>query len=354
MDCCATESADGGPVHRPVTRRGLLRGMALTAGGLTLAACGFRTGGDREEEGLDPVQLAFCSQLLCVVPYEVTREAGFFADEGLDVELVYSRGGSAAMQALVGGSVDYAATSFDVAVQTRAEDAEIRRFVTTGRLPLFALATAPDTVDEITSVADLSGRQVAVSALGNADHTILLFLLNQAGVDPETVRFATIGTNIYDVLRLGQVDAAMVQEPALSLVVEDGGGELVNFMDIDDATEHLGGAYEFMGVAVREEEREERRDQMAALSRALERGLERVRTAPVEDLLDALPGELIAGEDPGQLTEILERYRSSLYPEDVDIELDAVERVINALSSADVLAREVTPDEILDTTVTAS
>ena len=33
-----------------------------------------------------------------------------------------------------------------------------------------------------------------------------------------------------------------------------GGRELVNFMDIDDARAFLGGAYEFMGVAVSRKE----------------------------------------------------------------------------------------------------
>ena len=96
------------------------------------------------------VKLAFCSQLLCVVPYEFTRAQGFFDAEGISVELVYTRGGNAAMQALVGGAVDYAATSFDVALQAFANDAPIRRFATTGRLPLFALAVAPGEVDAIT------------------------------------------------------------------------------------------------------------------------------------------------------------------------------------------------------------
>ena len=50
------------------------------------------------------------------MPYEVARSAGIFKKHGLDVELVYTRGGSAAMQALVGGAVDYAATSLDVAI----------------------------------------------------------------------------------------------------------------------------------------------------------------------------------------------------------------------------------------------
>ena len=162
------------------------------------------------------------------------------------------------MQALVGGAVEYAATSFDVALQAFANGADIKRFATTGRLPLFALATAPEQADTLTDVAGLAGKTVGVSALGNADHALLLYLLELAGADAGEVRFATLGVNLYDALRLGQVDAGMVQEPALSLLEEGSSRVLFNAMNLEDAERYLGGAYEFMGIAVRTDERDER------------------------------------------------------------------------------------------------
>jgi NitT/TauT family transport system substrate-binding protein len=284
------------------------------------------------------VRLAFCGQLLCVIPYEVTRARGYFADEGFDLELVYTRGGNAAMQALVGGAVEYAGTSFDVALQAAANGASIRRFASTGRLPLFALAVSPGDVDAISGVVDLEGRTVGISGLGNADHTLLLFLLDQAGVDVGSVRFAAIGANIFDALRIGQVDAAMVQEPALSLVVDAGGRELVNFMEIEQARAHLGGAYEFMGVSVRADERDARLPEMRRLASALQRGLADTRTMPAEQIIASLPVALIAGGNMDQLQDIIERYRLSLYPETVAIEVDAAERVATAQEISGLLA----------------
>ena len=118
------------------------------------------------------------------MPYEVARTGGHFKNHGLDVELVYTRGGSAAMQALVGGAVDYAATSLDVAIKAYANvGADIRRFAVTGRLPLFAVVTAPKTASTITTIKQLEGKTVGVSALANADHALTLYLLKQAGAD---------------------------------------------------------------------------------------------------------------------------------------------------------------------------
>ena len=134
------------------------------------------------------------------MPYEVARSGGHFLKHGIDMELVYTRGGSAAMNALVGGAVDYAGSALDVAIQAYAKGAEIRRFAVTGHLPLFALVTAPKTADTIKSVKDLEGKTVGVSALGNADHALLLYLLKEAKADAAKVQFATLGVNLLEAL----------------------------------------------------------------------------------------------------------------------------------------------------------
>ena len=253
------------------------------AGVMFVSACGPKPVGEATK-----VRLAFCGQLLCVVPYEVARARGHFAAQGIDIELVYTRGGNAAMQALVGGAVEYAGTSFDVALQAVANGAAIRRFASTGRLPLYALAVAPQRADAIRTVKSLEGTTIGISGLGNADHALLLYLLQQAGADASTIRFATIGNNLFDALRIGQVDAAMVQEPALSLIVGAGGRELVNFMEIEESRTHLGGPYEFMGLAVRSTERDQRLPEMRRVARALERGLADTRTIPPDEIIAAL------------------------------------------------------------------
>ncbi|HSR71958.1 MAG TPA: ABC transporter substrate-binding protein [Kiloniellales bacterium] len=348
MSCCDVTTKEpaiqtiGAEESLRFDRRGALKGIAGAAGAVAVMSSGLA----RAQSG--KVRLAFCGQLLCVVPYEVTRARGHFADEGLDFELVYTRGGSAAMQALIGGAVEYCGSSFDVAIQAYARGAKIQRFASTGRLPLFALAVAPGAKSEIGEVKDLEGRTVGVSALGNADHTILLYLLTQAGADTSSVRFAALGTNLYDALRLRQVDAGMVQEPALSLIKQEGGAELVNVMDIEDARRYLGGPYEFMGVSVRSEEREARLEEMRAVARALAKGLADTRTIPVVEVIAALPKELVAGGDRAQLAAILERYRTSLYPESVAIDPSACNRAADALKTAGVLESSVEVAGLLD------
>jgi sulfonate transport system substrate-binding protein len=344
MSCCDETTAR--VPKADVSRRSLLKGAAVIASVVPAVRP------DRAQGQGKQIKLAYCSQLLCGVPYEVARSGGIFKNHGLDVQLVYTRGGNAAMQALVGNAVDYAATALDVAIQAYANvGADIRRFAVTGRLPLFAVVTAPKTASQIQTIKNLEGRTVGVSALGNADHALTLYLLKQAGADAQKVNFATMGVNLLEALRQGQIDVGLVQEPALTLLRHSGARVLVNGMDLEDAKNYLGGSFEFMGVAVRAKEIEQRRPEMVALARALADALKTLRTMSGEQLVAALPKEMTTGLDLNEFGGILARYRDSLYPETVTIDLDAAKRVEQSLIAGGLIKSGASMSGLHDTTI---
>jgi NitT/TauT family transport system substrate-binding protein len=344
MSCCDETTAR--VPDTDVSRRSLFKGAALITSVMSAAQPGRSAAQGRR------IKLAYCSQLLCGVPYEVARTSGIFKDHGLDVQFVYTRGGTAAMQALVGGAVDYAATSLDVAIQAYANvGADIRRFAVTGRLPLFAVVTAPRAANQIRSIKDLEGRTVGVIALGTADHALTLYLLKQAGADAGKVRFATMGVNLLEALRQGQLDVGLVQEPALTLLKRSGARVLVNAMDIEEAKHHLGGSFEFMGVAVRGKEVEQRKPEMVGLTMALADALKRLRGMTGDQLSAAFPKEMTTGLDLREFGEIIVNHRESLYPETVTIDLDAARRVQQSLIAGGLIKPDASISGLHDTSI---
>jgi len=345
MSCCDETTARVPPTD--VSRRSILKGAAVITALVPAAS--------RAEAQGRSIKLAYCSQLLCGVPYEVARAGGHFKNHGLNVELVYTRGGSAAMQALVGGAVDYGATSLDVAITAFGNaGADIRRFAVTGRLPLFAVVTAPKSASTITTVKALEGKTVGISALGNADHALTLYLLKQAGADATKVKFATLGVNLLEALRQGQVDVGLVQEPALTLLQRAGGRVLMNGMDLEDAKNYLGGAFEFMGVAVRTKEFEQRRPEMIALAKALGDALKALQTMSGADVVAAFPKEMTTGLDLKEFAEIIARHRASLYPDTVAIDIDAAKRVEQSLLAGGMLKPGASMAGLHDTSIVGS
>jgi len=349
-DCCTEREVAGTQGLRVRRREFLIRMGRLGLAALALSSS-LQTA---SAQGRRKVKLGFCSQVLCIIPYELARRQGYYADEGLEVELVYFRGGTAAMQALVGGAVDYAATSYDVAVAAFGRGANIVSFFSTGRLPFFALAVAPRVAGELRRLPDLRGRVIGVSALGNADHQLSVYLLTRAGVSRDAVRYAILGPNLYEALRLGHVDAGMVQEPAATLIERAGGKVLVNLMDPQQAQRYLGGLYAHMGVSVRREEWEERRQEMRSLARALRRALRLIRYGTPRLLVDALPAELIAGGDRSLLEQILARRRRSLYTEDGGIDLNAVRRVVEVARRTGALTDDVDVNRLVSNAIVES
>jgi NitT/TauT family transport system substrate-binding protein len=346
MSCCGDGFTDVELIAAEPRKVG--RRRMLSAAGPALAAPFVATSARAAGKTL---QLGFCSQLLCAPPYVVAQAGGFFKAEGLDVEIVNLRGSPAVMQALVGGAIDYGASTFDDVLVATNRGLAVTRFLSTAKLPLFALAVAPGRVREINNFKDLEGRTVGVVAPGSAAEGWLRSMMKKAGADGAKVRYASLGPNILEPLKQNQVDAAWINEPSLSLVVRAGGKALVNFMETDDADRLLGGRYEFMGVSVRRAEAADRRDEMRALGRALTKGLTELQSMTPGDAIRALPSALRAGLDIPLMEQIIGRYRAALYPVNTVIDVAACERVAETLKFVGLIRPEITAAQVLDLSI---
>src|SRR5437764_6135893 len=149
-----------------------------------------------------------------------------------------------------------------------------------------------------------------------------------------------------------QVDAGVVQAPALTLFNRAKAGVLVNAMDLEDANHFLGGSFEFMGVAVRSDEIERRRPEMVALTKALADALKGLRGMSGEQMAAALPKDMTTGLDLKEFGDILQRHRDALYPETVDIDLEAAKRVEQALVVGGLIKPGANVSGLHDTTIT--
>lgn len=343
-----------------VGRRRLLGTAARVAAVASLAACAGPTGGPSaptntesppgggsaaRPEGapatasggkLQSIELAFCSQVLCIIPYEVARQRGFFEAQGLDVTLTYMRGGTQAMNALLAGSIDWVGTPIDLVVQTVSKGKQAVMLASTSRLPFFALAVGPRTTD-VHAIRDLAGKKIGVANLGTTDHLMAQYLLTREGVSPDAVEFVALGPNLYEQLVRGQVEAGMVQEPALTLTERAGGRVLVNFMKLDDAQRFLGGPYQFMGLNTRPEVVQAQPETARKLIRGLMRAARWILENPGSAIAKAIPDDLIAGGEQALFAEVLDRYKRDLYPTDARLQVESVQRVIDVQQSSGAL-----------------
>ena len=154
------------------------------------------------------------------LPTTLAQELGFYKAEGLDVELQDFAGGSKALEALVGGSADVVSGFYDHTIQMAAEGRHLVAFVNMLRFPGLVLVTSPQAAASVTNVDDLKGRVVGVTSAGSSSQMLLTYLLQRHGVAPDSVSVTPIGSAATAVAAVerGKVDAAMMADPAFTLV----------------------------------------------------------------------------------------------------------------------------------------
>jgi len=105
---------------------------------------------------------------LYFLPVLLADRLGYFSDEGLKVNLFDTGAGQKGLQALVGGSADVTAGSFEHPLQLQARGQDIVAFVKYGRFHGNVLGIIPSRVDEYKSPASLKGWRIGISAPGSS------------------------------------------------------------------------------------------------------------------------------------------------------------------------------------------
>jgi NitT/TauT family transport system substrate-binding protein len=90
---------------------------------------------------------------------------------------------------------------------------------------------------------------------------------------------------------------------------------------------------------------------MVALTRALADALKALRGMTGEQLVAALPKEMTTGLDLKEFGDIIVQHRDSLYPETVNIDLEAAKRVEQSLVAGGLIKSGASMSGLLDTTI---
>jgi ABC-type nitrate/sulfonate/bicarbonate transport system substrate-binding protein len=155
------------------------------------------------------------------LPLTVGQQKGFFAKEGLDVEIVSFQGGSRLAQGVEAGDVDIAVTSgSDMAFSAKGVP-DIAVAATAGP-PLYLTVMVPYDSSAKTP-DDLKGKKVAVTTEGSFTAWLMRRLMQEKHWPPDSLTLVAVGASpaaTAAALKTHQVDAA-VQAPALAFELEE-------------------------------------------------------------------------------------------------------------------------------------
>jgi len=206
------------------------------------------TGCKKQEESVKIGHL----QIVMSLPTYVAFEKGFFAQEGLNVELVPFNSGTAVIDALMAGRIDANCGSSSTGHWFAAQNApdRFKMFVIYGTTSneqdnTFVVVTRKDS--PIKELKDLKGKTVAT--FPGATSVSLARLAIATQIDPQEVIFEQISPpNLVPALAAGRIDVFFSPEPFGMIAVSQGIGTYMmksplNLLNLDGGVP--GGAFSF-------------------------------------------------------------------------------------------------------------
>ena len=228
--------------------RRLVRPLTLIASvALALSACGApsaappgQTGSPGASGGAGGAKVTIGiggQTLLTYLPTTLAQELGYYQEEGVNVELQDLQGGSKALTAMIGGSTNVTSGYYEHTIQMQAKNQSVKAFVDMGRSSGLALLVAPKNEGKIKSIADLKGKNVGVTSPGSSTDMFIKFLLAKNGLQQTDAAVSAIGAGSSAVAAMeqGQVDAAVMLEPDISVLNKRIGHDLPVLEDVRTA-----------------------------------------------------------------------------------------------------------------------
>jgi NitT/TauT family transport system substrate-binding protein len=154
---------------------------------------------------------------LAYLPLMVAQQRGYFAQRGLEMEVVEYQSSARAMQAVGAGQADALCAWLENTLSPAGRALSLQSYALMGQAPMMALGAALRPSGQIQTLAQLRGRMLGVVALNSPTHTIALAALRSAGLRAGEVRFVSVGSpaGASAALRSGQIDALMHMDPLM-------------------------------------------------------------------------------------------------------------------------------------------
>ena len=237
--------------------------------------------------------------LFSYLPLTLADRLGYFRDEGLAVKINDFQGGSKALEALVGGSVDLVAGAYENALFMQEKGVDLKAVgLLTDRFGL-VFALNKQLAAQYKSPEDIRGKKIGVTAPGSAVSNALEIILAKGGMTPKDVAMIGIGGGAGAVaaVKSGQVDGLVLSDPAITRLEQDGViAPIVDSRTIEGQNYLYGGPCATSSIYTTAKFATEHPKTVQAFVSAFVRTMKWMSKASVDEIMAALPPEFYGPE----------------------------------------------------------
>lgn len=316
--------------------------FALSLFLLLLSGCGTKAPSDMSTE---KVTLNEVAHSIFYAPMYVAIEKGYFAEEGIALDLVTGYGADKTMTALLSGEADIGFMGAESTIYTHLEqtdDPVINFAQLTQRAGNFLVGRTPD---EDFSWKKLVGKDVLGGRKGGMPEMVFEYILRQNGIDPADV-------NIDQSIDFGSTAAAFSGgkgeytvefEPSATTLESSGAGYVVASLGVDS------GYVPYTSFSAKKSYIDAHPDLIQHFTNALQAGMDYVNSHTPEEIAVAIAPQF-PENDVATLTTIVSRYsEQDTWKDNLVFEKDSFELLQDILESAGELAERTEYTDLVTT-----
>lgn len=316
--------------------------FALSLFLLLLSGCGTKAPSDTSTE---KVTLNEVAHSIFYAPMYVAIEKGYFAEEGIALDLVTGYGADKTMTALLSGEADIGFMGAESTIYTHLEqtdDPVINFAQLTQRAGNFLVGRTPD---EDFSWKKLVGKDVLGGRKGGMPEMVFEYILRQNGIDPADV-------NIDQSIDFGSTAAAFSSgkgeytvefEPSATALESSGAGYVVASLGVDS------GYVPYTSFSAKKSYIDAHPDLIQHFTNALQAGMDYVNSHTPEEIAVAIAPQF-PENDVATLTTIVSRYsEQDTWKDNLVFEKDSFELLQDILESAGELAERTEYTDLVTT-----
>ena len=140
------------------------------------------------------IRVGWCARTVssAAAPFAIATKMGWFAKEGLKVDLAPLPGSTDCTKLVATGELQYALPSIEPLVVLRAQGVKVKNFYTAYQGNIYGIAVPEGS--PIKSLADLKGKRIGVTAMASAGVPVARALAAAQGFNPESdIRIVAVG-----------------------------------------------------------------------------------------------------------------------------------------------------------------
>jgi NitT/TauT family transport system substrate-binding protein len=297
-----------------------------------------------EKSGLTKITLSEVAHSIFYTPMYVAMEEGYFAEEGIDLELVTAFGADKVTTAVISGEADIAFMGSESTIYVynqNADDYLVNFAQLTQRAGNFMVAREPMADFDW---KDLKGKEVLGGRKGGMPQMVFEYVLKKHGIDPEkdlsidqSIDFGSTAAAFSG----GKGDFTVEFEPSATALETEGAGYVV--ASLGEAS----GYVPYTAFSARKSYIEENPELIQSFTNALQKGMDYVNTHTPEEIAQIIQPQF-AETDLTQITTIVKRYHDQdTWKENLIFEEDAFTLLQDILMEAGELDNFVPYEQLV-------